>query len=100
MKRTWLLCVMLAVMSPVEALASGGVTMASDGAELVLRVGETREVQAHGLTRIALGDPSVADVAAFGADSVRVTGTSPGTTTLLVWNARGKRISMTVVVQR
>jgi pilus assembly protein CpaC len=50
------------------------------------------------LIRVLIGDPSVADVVAVSARDIVVNGVSPGTTTLLFWEAGGPRRSYTVRV--
>jgi Flp pilus assembly secretin CpaC len=58
-----------------------------------LKVGETRRVEVGELKRIALGDPSIADVRTAGSHQLELVGVSPGKTTLLVWLASGERKS-------
>ena len=42
------------------------------------------------ITRIAVGDPSIADVQANGDSAFLLTGVAPGTTSLMVWTACSK----------
>ena len=42
------------------------------------------------ITRIAVGDPAVADVLANGSNAFLLTGVAPGTTSLMVWTACSK----------
>jgi len=51
------------------------------------------------LTRLALGDPTTADVSVSGADAVRITGRKQGETLLLVWTKDGTRKAYRLVVQ-
>lgn len=67
--------------------------------ELVLAVGNSTVISAGGtVTRLAIGDPDIADVAPAGATEVLVNGVNPGSTTLVVWNAGGARNSYTIRV--
>jgi len=67
--------------------------------ELVLAVGNSTVISAGGtVTRLAIGDPNVADVIPAGASEVLVNGVSPGSTTLVVWNTGGARNSYTIRV--
>jgi pilus assembly protein CpaC len=52
------------------------------------------------ITRIAVGDPDVADARPVGQDQVLVTGGKEGRTNLLVWRTGGARVSFQIVVRR
>lgn len=80
------------------ALLAGGVS-AQTGQEIVLAVGNSAIVPAGGtLTRIAIGDPNVADATTAGPTDVLVNGISPGSTSLFVWTQNGTRNSYTIRV--
>lgn len=59
--------------------------------ELVLVVSQARVLQIAGISRVAIGDPAIADVKTVGTDELVLTGVAPGKTTLLVWTSDGKR---------
>ncbi|HWV36945.1 MAG TPA: pilus assembly protein N-terminal domain-containing protein [Vulgatibacter sp.] len=52
-----------------------------------------------GVSRVAVGDPNVADVKPVGSNQMLVIGGQVGRTTLIVWKANGARISYLVVVR-
>lgn len=58
---------------------------------LTVKKGAKRTLTVPGLSRVALGDPSIADVETTGADGVRISGLAVGKTTLIVWDNAGKR---------
>lgn len=58
---------------------------------LRLNAGQVESLHATGLERVAVGDPAVADVIVLSEDEVLVKGERAGTTTLLLWDAQGKR---------
>ncbi len=67
--------------------------------EIVLPVGNSTVISAGGtLTRLAIGDPSVAQATTAGATEVLVNGVSPGSTTLFLWTQSGTRTSFTIRV--
>jgi pilus assembly protein CpaC len=63
-----------------------------------VRVGESQVLDFVAMSRAAIGNPSVADVAVLTGDQLLVNGKSPGETTLFVWDRRGQtRCDITVV---
>ncbi|MGC4121724.1 MAG: M56 family metallopeptidase [Myxococcales bacterium] len=62
-----------------------------DGSTIALTVGNQRLLHFSEVARIAIGDPTVADVRPFGKTQVLVWATGRGRTTLLVWTADGQR---------
>jgi pilus assembly protein CpaC len=63
-----------------------------------IRVGESQVLDFVAMSRAAIGNPSVADVAVLTGDQLLVNGKSPGETTLFVWDRRGQtRCDITVV---
>lgn len=66
-----------------------------------LKRGETRELEMKDLSRIAVGNPEIADI---GIDDkrvtvLRITGSKQGETTLLVWTKDGARRAFKLVVR-
>ena len=74
-------------------------TQGSPGGVIVLRIGHTGSVSQRGLSRLAIGDPSVADAKPAGGDTVLITGLSEGKTTLLIWNDAGDRTAFLIDVR-
>lgn len=69
-------------------------------AQLAIAVGNTEELTLpQDISRLAVGDPSVADISVEGQRTVRVVGVNPGKTTLLVWLSDGARESRLIDVQ-
>jgi pilus assembly protein CpaC len=63
-----------------------------------VRVGESQVLDFVAMSRAAIGNPSVADVAVLTGDQLLINGKSPGETTLFVWDRRGQtRCDITVV---
>ncbi|MBN8230094.1 pilus assembly protein N-terminal domain-containing protein [Corallococcus macrosporus] len=65
---------------------------------LTLKKGAKQVLTVPGLSRVALGDPSVADVRTTGKDGVELSALAKGTTTLIVWGGDGKRRTYRIVV--
>lgn len=66
--------------------------------QLSLEVGGTVSVDVTDVTRVAVGDASVADVKVSDAEGIEVTGTAAGTTKLIVIKKDGSRTAYSVVV--
>lgn len=58
-----------------------------------------KELEIVGVTRIALGDPDIADVELQGAHVLQLKGVKAGETKLLVWTVGEKRKAYRIVVQ-
>ncbi|AFE03257.1 hypothetical protein COCOR_00076 [Corallococcus coralloides DSM 2259] len=65
---------------------------------LTLKKGAKQVLTVQGMSRVALGDPSIADVKTTGKDGVEVSALAKGTTTLIIWGADGKRRTYRIVV--
>src|SRR5207245_6839214 len=63
---------------------------------LSLGVGTQKVLSIPGIQRIAIGDPSAADVKALGSNQILVIGQAQGRTTFQVWKANGERVSVVV----
>lgn len=70
-------------------LLSAPVAMAAT--PLNVSVNESRYVQESGLSRVAIGNPAIADVQLLSARDFLLVGKAPGSTTLLVWSANGRQ---------
>jgi Flp pilus assembly secretin CpaC len=66
--------------------------------ELDLHQGQQLTLADPGMRRIAVGDPTIADVKSLAGGRLQVTGGTPGATTLLVWDSAGARRSYEVTV--
>ncbi|MFB1480448.1 pilus assembly protein N-terminal domain-containing protein [Corallococcus sp. RDP092CA] len=67
---------------------------------ITLKKGAKHVLTVSGLSRVALGDPSVADVKTTGVDGVEVSALKAGTTTLMIWSGDGTRRTWRIVVKR
>lgn len=65
---------------------------------LALAVGQTVTRTFPGVTRVAIGDPAIADVSPLPSGELSFKGTAAGHTTVLVWLAEGKRLTLDVTV--
>ena len=85
----------------VAAAVWGIATPAGADETLALGVGGQRVIQVPGgIGRVAVGDPTVADVKTLGSDQVLLVGLKEGRTTLLVWRSNGVRDGYVVSVRR
>jgi pilus assembly protein CpaC len=86
----------LVVALSFNALASGSTAPATAPASavaptpvIVARGGE-KVLTVAALSRVAIGDPAVADVSVSGTDTLVIKGVSSGQTTLLVWAGKNR----------
>lgn len=86
-----MICALLLVGMPVDvALAASGNCSALDPLPAVLEVGEGLQQVLQSpvaITRLAIGDPKIADVHPSGSNAFLLTGMAPGATSLMVWTA-------------
>ena len=86
-----LICALLLVGLPVDvALATTGNCSALGQMPAVLEVGEGLQQVLQSpvaITRLAIGDPKIADVHPNGSNAFLLTGMAPGATSLMVWTA-------------
>jgi Flp pilus assembly secretin CpaC len=67
---------------------------------MTLRIGESQVVDFQHITRAAIGNEAVADVAVLSGNQILINGKGPGVTTLFVWDRRGQNTyEITVVPQ-
>lgn len=71
-----------------------------DSSTISLGVGTQKVINVPGIARIAIGDPSVADVKPLGTTQVLIVGQAEGRTTLLLWKANGSRLSYLISVRK
>ncbi len=81
-------------------LGIGLCASAEETAVINLGVGTQKVLTVPGISRIAVGDPSVADVKTIGKNQVLVVGAGEGKTTLLIWQGTGHRTSYAVSVKK
>lgn len=82
--RTWPVRVRTAVEAPSQSLA--------------LFSGALQLVDAPGLTRVAVGDPSVVDLKSAGLGQLLLSAKKPGRTNVLVWTRDARRLEYVVTV--
>ncbi|NOJ98393.1 BON domain-containing protein [Corallococcus coralloides] len=82
------------------SLVASAPALAQEGSSVSLGVGTQKVLTIPGLSRVALGDPSIAEVKTLGTGQLLVTGNAEGKTTLLVWKSSGQRISYLVTVRK
>jgi Flp pilus assembly secretin CpaC len=57
-----------------------------------LRVGDSQIIECKDVTRAAVGDPLIADVAALSSREILVNSKSPGKTVVFIWDATGRKV--------
>ncbi len=72
-----------------EAAASSGVS---------LELGEIRSLPVEEITRIAVGDPDIADVTILSLNEILLQGKGAGQTNLIVWDRQGRHVVTVSVV--
>lgn len=87
-------------LSALVTLVASAPALAQEGSAVSLGVGTQKVLTIPGLSRVALGDPSIAEVKTLGTGQLLVTGNQEGKTTLLVWKSSGQRISYLVTVRK
>ena len=65
---------------------------------LSLKPGEIRSIPVDTVTRVAIGNPSVADVTIVSSKEVLLQATAAGTTNLILWDQQGQHVSNIEVV--
>lgn len=71
-----------------------------DSSTISLGVGTQKVINVPGIARIAIGDPSIADVKPLGSTQVLIVGQAEGGTTLLIWKSNGSRLSYLIRVRK
>lgn len=93
-KIAWLVLVMSPLVWPVLAHA------AAAPQEMLLLAGESQVLSGTEVSRVAVGQPSVADVRVLSPTEVLVNGKAEGQTTLLLWSPGGTVIERNIRVLR
>ena len=73
---------------------------AQEGGNIALGVGTQKVIPVPNISKIAVGDPQVADVKSIGSNQVLIVGSGEGKTTLLIWKTSGQRLSYMVSVRK
>src|SRR5207253_1010127 len=82
-------------------LLAAGARAQSEGGTITLAVGEQKVIQVSNISRVAIGEPEVADVKQVGGgNELLITGVGEGRTSLLVWQTNERRISYVVIVRK
>src|SRR5437764_12611522 len=82
-------------------LASTNAVAQSEGGTISLGVGQQKVIQVSNISRVAIGEPEVADVKQVGGgNELLITGVGEGRTSLLVWQTNERRISYVVIVRK
>lgn len=74
--------------------------MAQEGGNIALGVGTQKVMNVPGIKRIAVGDPSIADVKTIGNNQVLIIGSAEGKTSLLIWKSNDQRLTYNVMVRK
>lgn len=78
------------------AMLSFGSACAAEPVEVSLN--ESKYMAASGITRLAVGNPAIADVQLLSSGAFLLVGKKAGTTSLIVWSDGGRRTEYTVYV--
>jgi hypothetical protein len=73
---------------------------AQRGGNLSLATGGQQVIDVPEMTRVAVGDTSIADAKTIGRSQLLLEGVSEGKTTVLAWTAKGEHVSWLVTVDR
>ncbi|MFP2932464.1 pilus assembly protein N-terminal domain-containing protein [Pyxidicoccus sp. 3LG] len=89
-----------AALVALVALVGSGSALAQEGNTFSLGVGSQKVLSIPGMSRVALGDPTIATATTLGSNQLLITGLSEGKTTLLVWKTSGQRVSYIIAVRK
>ena len=90
----------VAALGALLVLFSAGSALAQESSTINLGVGTQKVLPVPGTTRIAVGDPTIAEVRVIGNSQILIIGQAEGKTTLLVWKSSGQRVSYLVTVRK
>ncbi len=88
MKKT--LLIFVAMLAFCLGIFSKGYVADSIDQQIKLYLGEAKIITAQGITRIAIGNPEIADVANIGKNEFSLTPKAVGMTTLVYWDSAGE----------
>ncbi|HHW15122.1 MAG TPA: hypothetical protein GXX28_09345 [Firmicutes bacterium] len=90
----------LAVLLWLAATAGNALAQGAEGSgvPILLRAGESRVIGAPNISRVAVGQPEIADVRVLSPTEVLINGRGEGQTTLLLWPASGRVIERIIRV--
>jgi pilus assembly protein CpaC len=89
----------LAVVAAAVCVLWAAPAAAQDGNTINLGVGSQRVISVPGVSRIAVADPSVADVRNVGGQ-ILVIGAGEGRTSVIIWRSNGQRVTYIVNVRK
>lgn len=69
----------------------------AEPAEISLQVGDSKIIECKDVTRTAVGDPMIADVAVLSSNEILVNAKSPGKTVVYTWDQKGRKVYRIVV---
>ncbi|MDI6870293.1 MAG: pilus assembly protein N-terminal domain-containing protein [Bacillota bacterium] len=92
-------CLLTLILGLSLFLVAGGAARGAEPPEvIVVRTGESRVITVPEVSRVAVGQPAVADVRVISPGEILVNGKSEGQTTLLLWPSSGRVIEQQVRV--
>jgi pilus assembly protein CpaC len=89
---------LLSVVS-VEARAEAPKPAVASATKLEVPRGGQQSLSVPGVTRVALGDATIADVTVAGPDTLSLKGLATGETRLMAWTKDGKRLEFELIVR-
>jgi pilus assembly protein CpaC len=69
-------------------------------AVIAMEAGEIRNIAVDGVTRVAIGDPSIVDVTVMSVNDLLLQAKAVGSTNLILWDRQGQSVSSVEVVDR
>ncbi|MBM7115450.1 type II and III secretion system protein family protein [[Archangium] primigenium] len=89
-----------AALGALLTVVAASSAQAQDSTSINLGVGTQKVLTVPGLTRMSLGDQSVAEVRSLGGSQILVMGNAEGKTSLLVWKSSGQRVTYLITVRK
>ena len=83
---------------PPEAPPSAAAILAPEA--IALELGEVKNLSVQGITRVAVGNPTVVDVSIVSSNEILVQAKSAGTTNVILWGSEGQRVWNVEVIDR
>jgi pilus assembly protein CpaC len=80
--------------------SAAAVAQSAEGSTIALGVGSQKIISVTGMNKVAVGDPSIADVKTIGGNQLLVVGMAEGRTTLIIWKSSGARLSYLISVKK